>query len=208
MAIDIIVYKGGEVSHYLPRKVWYALYKQELIKPPKNKGEPWHIPPEKFSDVDNLTVLEIEYEPSLKGAGSRPSTGNREHLIEAIKEGCRRAQEAGEAIFAKIRSGELSWFPCGGARISGIKRNTKFGKIFAELADTGKPTSSTRWPNAQFKAHGVTLYWGSSTWASVRAAINGPEAQAMVLDQAANKAFVEYVNEELGLSLYVATYID
>lgn len=208
MAIDIIVYSGGEVSHFLPRKVWYALYKQGLIKPPKNKGEPWHIPTEKFSSVSNLTVLDIAYKPELKSAGSRPSTGNHDHLIEVIKEGCRRAQEAGETIASKIVSGELSWFPCGGARISGIKRNTKFGKIFAKLADMGKTDSVFIDQNARFNAHGVTLYWGSSTWASVRAGIRGSHAQAMVLDQAANKAFVEYVNEELGLNLYVATYID
>ena len=209
MAFNIIVYSGGEVSHFLPRKVWYALYKQGLIMPPKNRGEPWHIPLEKFPNVDNLTVLDIAYKPELNGAGSRPSTGNRDHLIEVIKEGCRRAQEAGETIGAKIVSGELSWFPCGGARISGIKKNTKFGKTFAKLADMGTPKSGPFIDrSAQFKAHGVTLYWGSSTWASVRANIRGSHAQAMILDQATNKAFVEYVNEELGMNLFVATFID
>lgn len=209
MAIDIIVYKGGEVSHYLPRKVWYALSMKGLIRPPKNRGEPWHIPLNKFSQVENLTVLDIAYKPGLKGAGPRPSTGNRDHLIEVIKEGCRRAQEAGETIAAKIVSGELSWFPCGGARILGIKKNTKFGKLFAKLADMGTPKSGAFIDrSAQFEVDGVTLYWGSSTWASVRANIRGAHVQAMVLDQAVNKAFVEYVNEELGMNLFVATFID
>jgi len=92
----------------------------------------------------------------------------------------------------RIRSGQMSWFPCGGAWIVGIKKNTKFGKVFARLAE--------------IRGSGYGLYGPRS--AAIHWTLSGPEGQNMYLDEEASKTFVENVNSQLGLDLSVRTYID
>lgn len=112
-------------------------------------------------------------------------------ILATIREARRLGQVKAEEIQAKIQTGILSWYPCGGAWISGVKRNTKFGKVFSMLANTQR---------------GYGLYGPRS--ASVHWSISGPETQAMVLDAEASKVFVAHINEKLGLSLTVRSYID
>lgn len=108
-----------------------------------------------------------------------------------IREARRLGQAKAEEIASKIRNGEMSWYPCGGAWVVGIKRNTKFGKVFAKMAALGR-------------SYGI---YGSRN-ASVRWDISGPETQSMELAKAASRVFCEHVNEALGLSLSVTEYWD
>lgn len=193
--VDIVVYQGGEVSHYLPRKVWYALKMKGLIVPPKVSGEPWVIPPDKFNEVENLVVLEIEYRSEIHSrtrAGSPAAKDKKQHIRETILEGWKRAQTRAVEIAVAIRQGQESWFPCGGAWLSGVKRNTLFGRVFYELA----------------QQYHRKFYWSSAKHASVKLQINGPEIQSMKLAVEANKAFTTFVNAELGTKLCVQSYID
>lgn len=86
----------------------------------------------------------------------------------------------------------MSWYPCGGAWIAGIKKNTKFGKVFAGIAEP----------------RGSGYYLSGPRHASVHWNLSGPEGQNMFLDEEATKVFCAHLNEKLGLKLLVWTYID